>query len=86
MTEFAARADASVSEITTCLRIGGAPRFDAGLRAAQRTLAAAVEAAASGDDEHALAAAWIDASDRIVDSVDTLVHLLDAKRGLGAEG
>jgi len=86
VTEFAARADASVSEITSCLRTGGAPRFDAGLRAAQRTLAAAVEAAASGDDEHALAAAWIDASDRIVDSVDTLVHLLDVKRGLRAEG
>ena len=85
VTEFAARADASVSEITSCLRTGGAPRFDAGLRAAQRTLAAAVEAAASGDDEHALAAAWIDASDRIVDSVDTLVHLLDVKRGLRAE-
>jgi len=86
VTEFAARADASVSEITSCLRSGGAPSFDAGLRAAQRTLVAAVEAAASSDDERALAAAWIDASDRIVDSVDTLVHLLDAKRGLRAEG
>jgi uncharacterized membrane protein YccC len=85
VTEFAVRVDANVSAIASCLRSGGMPAFDAGLRTAQRALAAAVEAAAHGDDEHALAAAWIDASDRIVDSINTLVHLLDAKRGLRAE-
>ena len=83
VTEFAARVDAGVSAIALALRSGDGPPFDTGLRAAQRALAGAVEAAASGDDEHALALAWIDASDRIVDSVDTLVHLLDARRGLG---
>jgi uncharacterized membrane protein YccC len=86
VTEFAALADANISAITSGLRSGEAPPFDPGLRAAQRALAAAVEAAAGSDDERALAAAWIDASDRIVDSIDTLVHLLDAKRGLRAEG
>ncbi len=86
VAEFAARADASVSAIVSGLRSGATPPFDAGLRAAQRTLTAAVEAAAGSDDERALAAAWIDASDRIVDSIDTLVHLLDVKRGLRAEG
>jgi uncharacterized membrane protein YccC len=85
VAEFAARADANVAAIASCLRSGGAPPFDAGLRTAQRALAAAVEAAAQGDDERALAAAWIDASDRIVDSINTLVHLLDVKR-LRAEG
>jgi uncharacterized membrane protein YccC len=86
VTEFAARVDASVSAIATGLRSNAAPSLDTGLRAAQRALTAAVEGAARSDDERALAAAWIEASDRIVDSVDTLGHLLDAKRGLRAEG
>jgi len=84
VTEFAARVDASVLAIASGLRSDAAPPLDTGLRAAQRALAAAVEAAAGNDDERALAAAWIDASDRIVDSVDTLAHLME--RGLRAEG
>lgn len=86
VSAFAARVDGDVSAIAACLRSSGAAPGDAGLRAAQRSLAAAVDAAARNDDERALAAAWIDASDRIVDSINTLVHLLDAKGGLGAEG
>jgi hypothetical protein len=38
-------------------------------------LAAAIEAAAEDDEQRLLAVAWIDASDRIVDSVNTLGHL-----------
>ena len=57
---------------------------DVGLRAQQHELAQAIERAARTDDEKALAAAWIDASDRIVDSVGTLAHLLE--KGSRAEG
>jgi len=85
VTEFAARVDASVSAIASGLRSNAAPSLDTGLRAAQRALTAAVEAAARSDEERALAAAWIEASDRIVDSVDTLAHLLGEKKGLRAE-
>jgi len=83
VAEFAARVDASVAAIASGLRSNTAPSIDSGLRAAQRALTVAVEGAARSDDEHALAAAWIDASDRIVDSVDTLAHLME--RGLRAE-
>ena len=93
VTEFGARVDASVSAIASSLRGHAGPRLDTDLRAAQRTLTAAVEGAARSDDERALAAAWIEASDRIVDSVDTLAHLLErglraeaSERGLRAEG
>ena len=85
VTAFAARVDRDVSAIAAALRSEGAPPHDAELRSAQRSLATAVETAARSDDENALAAAWIDASDRIVDSINTLVHLLDTKRGLQAE-
>ena len=47
-----------------------------------RQLAGAIEAAATNDDERVLAAAWADASDRIVDSINTLVQLLE-KGGKG---
>ena len=86
VAEFAARVDASVSAIASALRSNAAPSLDTGLRAAQRALSAAVEGAARSDDERALAAAWIEASDRIVDSVDTLAHLLGEKKGLRQQG
>jgi uncharacterized membrane protein YccC len=93
VAEFAARVDASVSAIASGLRSNAAPSIDTGLRAAQRALAVAVEGAARSDDEHALAAAWVESSDRIVDSVDTLAHLMErelraeaSERGLRAEG
>ncbi|HSE11473.1 MAG TPA: FUSC family protein, partial [Rudaea sp.] len=86
VTAFATRVDSAVSAIAAALRNDSLPTHDIELRSAQRALAAAVDTAARSDDEHALAAAWVDASDRIVDSINTLVHLLDAKRGLMAEG
>jgi len=93
VAEFAARVDASVSAIASGLRSNAAPSIDTGLRAAQRALTVAVEGAARSDDEHALAATWVEASDRIVDSVDTLAHLMErglraeaSERGLRAEG
>lgn len=75
--EFVGRVDRDLVQIVAALRSGHSVPRDAGLRGAQRELVRAIEAAAAGDDERALAAAWADASDRIVDSVNTLAHLLD---------
>jgi uncharacterized membrane protein YccC len=75
-TGFVARVDTDLQQIIGSLRSGQPAHRDAGLRAEQRTLAKAIETAASSDEERALAAAWIEASDRIVDSTGTLAHLL----------
>jgi uncharacterized membrane protein YccC len=85
-TTFAERVGGDLAAIAACLRSGETLHRDAGLRAQQHELAQSIERAARTDDEQALAAAWIDASDRIVDSIGTLAHLLDVKRGLRAEG
>ena len=74
--EFAAQADASLVGLAQCLRDGTSAVTGSALRAEQRRLSAALEAAAGSENEHLLAAAWIDASDRITDSVNTLSHLL----------
>jgi uncharacterized membrane protein YccC len=76
---FVTRVDADLQRIADVLRSAAPLQRDAGLRAAQRALAGATEAAAAGDDERALAAAWVDASDRIVDSINTIAHLLEKR-------
>jgi len=76
-TTFAERVGADLASIAACLRSGETLHRDAGLRAQQQQLAQSIERAARTDDEQALAAAWIDASDRIVDSIGTLAHLLE---------
>jgi len=86
VNEFAARVDSAVGTLANCLRDGGAMPIDLDLRNSQRALAAAVQADAHSDEEIALAAAWVDASDRIADTVNTLAHLLNGKEGLRAEG
>ena len=73
---FTGHVDAALRHIGETLR-GGAPALrDSSLRQHQRALAAQIEAAATNDDERALAAAWVDASDRIADSIGTIAHLL----------
>ncbi len=83
---FVARVDADLARVVDNLRHGGTPERDGGLRDEQRALARAMESAAGNDEERALAAAWSDAGDRIVDSVRTLTHLLEKEKGLKAEG
>jgi uncharacterized membrane protein YccC len=83
-TTFAERVGRDLTHIAACLRSGENVRRDAGLREQQHELAQAIERAARTDDEQALAAAWIDASDRIVDSIGTMAHLLE--KGSRAEG
>jgi len=83
---FVARVDADLAHIVDNLRHGGTVERDGGLRDEQRALARVMESAAGNDEERALAAAWSDAGDRIVDSVGTLTHLLEKEKGLQAEG
>jgi uncharacterized membrane protein YccC len=79
VSEFAAHVDAHLVRIALCLRSAGTPHADSELRTRQRALAEAVVGAARSEDEHALAEAWIDASDRIADSIGTLEHLLQGR-------
>jgi len=81
VTAFGLRIDHAVSTLAACLREGGAVAIDPELRNAQRALATAVQSEAHSDEEIALAAAWVDASDRIADTVNTLAHLLNDKAG-----
>jgi uncharacterized membrane protein YccC len=83
-TGFVARVDTDVQKIVASLRSGETLNRDAGLRNEQRALTKAIEDAAASDDERALAAAWTEASDRIVDAIGTLAHLLvKRERGEG---
>ena len=79
VTTFAERVGDDLARIAACLRSGETLHRDAGLRAQQHELAQSIERAARTGDEQALAAAWIDASDRIVDSIGTLAHLLEKR-------
>jgi uncharacterized membrane protein YccC len=86
VAEFTAQVDAELANIAQHLRTGAPLPHDARLRAQQRALVSAVESGAASDDERALAAAWVDASDRIVDSVRTLAHLLGRSQESGVRG
>ncbi|GAA0715462.1 FUSC family protein [Dokdonella soli] len=76
---FAAHIDASLAALTASLRDGGAPAIG-NLRKEERTLARDLEAAVS-EDHQGIAAAVIEAFDRMTDSVDTLAHLLRRSEG-----
>ena len=81
---FAQRIDAELARAAQDLRSGAPAPRDAQLREQQRALAVALETAAADDAERVLAAAWIEGSDRITDSVNTLTHLLDARKAAAA--
>ena len=72
---FAASADQSMGMLAAALRDGAKPSSGIGLRAAQSRLRDALRAP-DADNDPVLVAAWIDASDRIADSIDTLAHVL----------
>ena len=73
---FVERVGADLSGLAQSLRDGSpAAHVGTALRAEQRALAAVLGANVATDEERILAAAWIDASDRITDSVNTLEHL-----------
>jgi uncharacterized membrane protein YccC len=73
---FAAQVDANLRKLAARLRSAGAAGIGAaGLRDLQTALQRTLEA--TGEQERLRAIAWIEASDRITDSVDTIAHLLD---------
>lgn len=78
---FSASVDAAVDSLTRALRDVKTPTVGAALREGQSRLRDALRAT-SADNDPGLVAAWIDASDRIADSIGTLAHLLarDAAR------
>ncbi len=73
---FSAQVDADMTLLAQSLRATTPMQVDPRLRAAQNALSAALVGTAASENERVIAAAWIDASDRITNSVDTLAHLL----------
>jgi uncharacterized membrane protein YccC len=80
IADFAQRADHELNGIVRALNgeIGSPPATSA-LRGQQESLRKTLEAASSDIDSDVQTAAWIDASDRITDSIDTLAHLLRSR-------
>jgi uncharacterized membrane protein YccC len=76
---FADLCTAALSEAADALREQRAPTGSFPLRHAQRTLAATIEAA-SGRAPGAFDAAMLDASDRVVDAIDSVLHVLAPPR------
>jgi len=72
---FAASVDKAMHALVRALRVGAAPSIRGALRESQSRFRDALRAPAA-DNDSLLVAAWIDASDRIADSIDTLAHLL----------
>jgi uncharacterized membrane protein YccC len=71
---FAASVDKAMHALVRALRVGAAPSIRGALRESQSRFRDALRAPAT-DNDPLLVAAWIDASDRIADSIDTLAHL-----------
>lgn len=72
---YSARLDAALSALAASLRDETPPPDLRGLREDERAIAEHLEAAA-GDDQAGVAAAVVEAFDRMTDSVDTLAHVL----------
>jgi uncharacterized membrane protein YccC len=72
---FAASVNDVMNSLARALRGGKAPAIGSALREAQSQLRDALRAT-SADNDPVLVAAWVDASDRIADSIGTLAHLL----------
>ena len=73
---FARHVDANLAAVAQALRARAPLDRDTSLRGEQRALTAELASASASDAQRVLAAAWIEGSDRITDSVNTLAHLL----------
>jgi len=73
---FSGRCADALTQAAHALRDGCAPKGEFHLRAIQRALASTLRAQSS-QTSPALGAALLDASDRIVDSIDSLLHVLE---------
>ncbi len=85
IADFAQRADHELNGIVRALNGEiGSPPATAALREQQESLQKTLEATSGDVDADVQTAAWIDASDRITDSIDTLAHLLRGARNRGS--
>jgi uncharacterized membrane protein YccC len=75
VTAFSGQLDNVLKQLAHCLREGTAYEPNSGLRDLQTDLHNRLASAASAP-ERMLSAAWIEASDRMTDAVNTLAHLL----------
>jgi uncharacterized membrane protein YccC len=75
VARFAEQVSVALQQLSACLRESVAPAASTGLRTLQSSLQQALESP-SGEAERVRALAWIEGSDRITDSVNTLAHLL----------
>jgi uncharacterized membrane protein YccC len=84
IVDFAERVDERMTNLARALREGVQTSVGIAPREAQSRLRDALRAQTVGNDP-VLVAAWIDASDRMTDSIGTLAHLLarDASRASG---
>ncbi len=76
---FAQHADENLNDVVDALRQGHSARHSSALRSEQELLRKTLESSADAETE-IQTAAWIDASDRITDSIDTLSHVLRGAR------
>jgi hypothetical protein len=72
---FAQACDSALRDGAAALRESRAPRGDHALRALQRTLASSL-----AESDNAFDVSLRDASDRIVDAIDSLLHVLAQAR------
>jgi uncharacterized membrane protein YccC len=82
VAQFATRVDNSLQNLAAALRDSGTPIADAQLRDMQNTLERAL-ASVTGEQERLRAIAWLDGSDRITDSINTIAHLLEKQPPAG---
>jgi uncharacterized membrane protein YccC len=75
---FAEQVDATLRKLSVALRSGGTLAGATGLRSLQSELQSSLQSA-THEDERLRAIAWIEGSDRITDTVDTLAHLLGSR-------
>ena len=83
VVRFADQVDATLQRLSAALRSGGTPASDGALRALQSELQRTVQSA-KDDEERLRAIAWMEGSDRITDTVNTLAHLLGSRERTSA--
>ena len=83
VVRFADQVDATLQRLSAALRSGGTPVSDTALRALQSELQRNLQSP-TDDEERLRAIAWIEGSDRITDTVNTLAHLLGGRERTSA--
>jgi hypothetical protein len=82
VVRFVGQVDTTLQKLSAALR-SGAPATDTGLRTLQSELQRTLESITS-EEERFRAIAWIEGSDRITNTVNTLAHLLAGRERTSA--